>query len=85
MPIISRFYGIIVMMYWHDHSPPHFHARYGEYEIEINMRDGLFRGVMPRRALTMVQAWRRSHLAELLSNWELAQTGSPLTNIRPLE
>jgi len=73
------------MMYWHDHSPPHFHVRYGEHEIEMNIRDGLIRGTMPRRALAMVQAWRKTHLAELLANWEFAQAGEPLAGIRPLE
>ena len=33
MPTISRFLGIVIAMYWDDHSPPHFHAKYGEYEI----------------------------------------------------
>lgn len=35
MPEISRFYGIIIYMYLQDHNPPHFHARYEEYEIMI--------------------------------------------------
>ena len=85
MPIICRFYGIIVMLYWRDHSPPHFHARYGEHEVEMNIQDGLFRGSMPRRALTMIQAWRKTHVEELLSDWALAQSGEPLTAIEPLE
>lgn len=37
MPIISRFLGIVIMMYWNDHNPPHFHAKYGEYEVTISM------------------------------------------------
>ena len=85
MPIICRFYGIIVMMYWRDHAPPHFHARYGEHEVEVNIRDGAVRGKMPRRALTMIQAWRRRHVDELLVDWELAQTSDRMTDIEPLE
>jgi len=73
------------MMYWRDHSPPHFHARYGEHEIEMTIRDGLVHGRMPRRALTMLQAWRRVHMAELLSDWTLSQSGEPLADIEPLE
>jgi len=38
MPIISRFLGIMISMYWNDHSPPHFHAKYGEYEITVQER-----------------------------------------------
>ncbi|MGI0481802.1 DUF4160 domain-containing protein [Geminocystis sp. CENA526] len=31
MPVISRFYGIIIKMFFLDHNPPYFHAIYGEY------------------------------------------------------
>lgn len=30
MPEISRFFGIVIAMYYNEHNPPHFHARYGE-------------------------------------------------------
>lgn len=33
----SRFLGIIIAMYWDDHSPPHFHAKYGGFEITVNI------------------------------------------------
>ncbi len=38
MPELSRFYGIIVRMYFTDHAPPHFHAFYGEEEVVIDIR-----------------------------------------------
>jgi hypothetical protein len=28
MPEISRFFGMVVQMYYNDHEPPHFHVRY---------------------------------------------------------
>jgi hypothetical protein len=37
MPEICRFYGIIIGMFYNEHSPPHFHAKYGEFEIEVNI------------------------------------------------
>ncbi len=42
MPEVSRFYGIIIRLYYRDHPPTHFHAMYGEDEalIEI-LRDGV--------------------------------------------
>ena len=85
MPIISRFYGIIIMMYWRDHSPPHFHARYGEYEIEMDIRGGKWRGTMPRRELTLIDAWRKGHIDDLLLDWTSAQNSEPLMSIKPLE
>ena len=40
MPEISRFLGIVIAMYYNDHSPPHFHARYGDSEIRVNIENG---------------------------------------------
>ena len=44
MPQISRFYGIIILMNYKDHLPPHFHAIYNEYEIIVNIQDGETKG-----------------------------------------
>ena len=44
MPVISRFLGIIIAMYWNDHAPPHFHAKYGEYEVKVFIVDGIVEG-----------------------------------------
>ncbi len=35
MPEISRFFGIIIRMFFNDHEPAHFHAAYGEFEALI--------------------------------------------------
>ncbi|MHB1266144.1 MAG: DUF4160 domain-containing protein [Acidithiobacillus ferriphilus] len=37
MPEISRFYGIVLAMFWRDHLPPHFHAYYAGHEAEIGL------------------------------------------------
>lgn len=37
MPIISRFLGIVITMLWNDHAPPHFHAKYGELEVTVDI------------------------------------------------
>jgi hypothetical protein len=38
MPIISRFFGIIIRMFFNEHAPPHFHAEYGEYRAIVDIR-----------------------------------------------
>jgi hypothetical protein len=38
MPTISQFFGIVIQMFWREHSPPHFHALYGEFEALIDIR-----------------------------------------------
>lgn len=48
MPVISRFLGIIISMYWNDHLPPHLHAKYGEYEVIIDIDIGIIEGKFPK-------------------------------------
>ena len=85
MPEISRFYGIIIRMFFNDHNPPHFHIEYQDYEAVISIEDGTVNGNMPRRALKLVFEWFDLHKDELLENWELAHTEKPLNKIEPLK
>ena len=85
MPIISQFYGIIISMFWDDHNPPHFHARYGEYEIIAEIKTGKVSGKFPARALGLVQEWRALHENDLMEDWELACKKEALKKIQPLE
>jgi hypothetical protein len=85
MPQISNFYGLIILMNFKDHAPPHFHVWYGEYKITITIKDGIVTGEMPQRALKMVFEWLELHRNELLMEWEKAQKGEVLTCIEPLK
>jgi len=74
MPEISRFYGIIIKMYFDDHNPPHFHAIYGELETIINIHTlGIIWGELTPRALGLVMEWASLHQNELLHVWEQAK------------
>ena len=85
MPEISRFYGIIIRMFFNDHNPPHFHIEYQDYEAVINIKDGTVNGNMPRRALKLVFEWLDLHKEELIENWELSHNDEPLKKIEPLK
>jgi hypothetical protein len=85
MPELSRFLGIVIYMYWVDHPAAHFHARYGSYEITVEIETGIVRGEFPKRALRAVLDWLDAHQAELLEDWALAQARKPLRPIAPLE
>ena len=86
MPVLSRFFGIVISMYYNDHKPAHFHAKYGGYEAKFRVDDGmLIIGQLPPRACTLVEEWRKRHLDELMTNWNLAQNHLPLVEIEPLE
>ena len=86
MPTISAFFGILIRMYFNDHPPPHFHARYNEYEavVAIDLLTVL-EGGLPTRALSLVMEWAALHKAELLSDWELCQSKQQPFKIDPLE
>ncbi|MBE0637692.1 MAG: DUF4160 domain-containing protein [Bacteroidales bacterium] len=85
MPEISRFYGIMVYMFYYDHQPPHFHVKYQDYEATINIHDGIVKGELPRRALRLIYEWLDLHHEELLLNWKLLEQNKPLFKIEPLK
>ena len=85
MPVISRFLGIIIAMYWDDHAPPHFHAKYAEYEITVNIHTGVIEVKFPKRALRHVLEWYELHKDELIQDWELCQNDEAPNPIEPLE
>lgn len=84
MPTISRFYGIVIFMNYNDHAPPHFHARYQDQEVTIEIQTGIVTGKMSRRALNMLFDWLDQHQDELLANWERAKERLPLLPVSPL-
>ncbi|NQY79241.1 MAG: DUF4160 domain-containing protein [Candidatus Caenarcaniphilales bacterium] len=85
MPVISRFLGIIILMYWRDHNPPHIHAKYNEYEISISLTGEILSGFLPSRSLKLVKEWIKINRKSLEQNWSKAQIGEKLEYIKPLE
>ena len=85
MPVIALFFGIRITMYWNEHQPAHFHAEYGEFQVLINIQEGVaVSGYLPRRQLKLVLAWSEIHKDELMQDWELARDGKPLHSIEGL-
>jgi hypothetical protein len=85
MPEISRFYGIVIKMYFNDHNPPHFHAEYAESEALVDIRTLAFiEGTLPARAKGIVVEWATLHQAELKELWNNARSLEPLGKIEPL-
>ena len=86
MPEISRFFGIVIKMFFDDHNPPHFHAFYAEHEVLIDISHlSVFAGALPPRALGLVIEWATLHQTELLNDWEKARGQQPLDRIDPLQ
>ena len=73
MPVISRFYGMIIKMFFlaSEHNPPQIHVIYGEYVGVIDIRTTeMIQGDLPNKALKIVQEWTQIHQEELLKMWE---------------
>ncbi len=86
MPEVSRFFGIIIRLYWNDHEPPHFHAIYGEHEALVEIETlAIYRGHLPRRALALVLEWAVLHREELREDWRRARAMEPILPIEPLQ
>jgi hypothetical protein len=85
MPEISRFYGIVIKMYFGDHPPPHFHAEYAEDTAIVDIRTlSIISGSLPQRAMGLVAEWAMLHREELLELWSRAERLEPLHRIDPL-
>ncbi|HZX48028.1 MAG TPA: DUF4160 domain-containing protein [Nitrospirota bacterium] len=85
MPEISRFFGIIISIFFDDHNPAHFHARYGNDNAVIKITDlTVLEGSLQPRALGLVIEWAAIHKDEILRDWELAKDKKPLFPVEPL-
>lgn len=85
MPIVSLFYGIKITLNHNDHNPPHFHAEYAGNKALIDISNCVaIKSSLPKRQLKLVLAWAELHKDELMQNWELSKTDSPLIKIEPL-
>lgn len=86
MPEISRFFGILIAMFYNEHNPPHFHARYGEHKVEVDIQTlSVLAGKLPPRAMGLVIDWASRHQDELMADWVLACQAAELKRIEPLE
>lgn len=86
MPEVSRFYGLVIALFYNDHQPPHFHAAYGEHEAVFAIESlAVLQGSLPRRAVALVLEWAAEHRVELLADWEKARAKRPLLPIQPLQ
>lgn len=88
MPVISMFYGVIVMMFFFDdkqHHMPHIHVEYGEEKAVIAIPTGeVIKGSIRSAKLRLVQAWIEIHRDELMADWTLAINGESVFRIEPL-
>ena len=85
MPTISEFFVIYIFIRFLDHNPPHFHAKYGNQEVTIDIANGTVRGEMSERALRLVLEWLAMYRDELMQAWQRASNGEQPGRIEPLK
>ena len=85
VPEISRFFGIVISMFYSDHARPHFHARCGSDSIVVEIDGDGIRGSFPPNRLSLLFEWRELHRAELRANWERLRRGESPASIDPLK
>ena len=86
MQEISRFYVVVIRMYYDDHEPPHFHAIYSGEEIQVAINPiAILDGELPRRATSLVLEWAALHQRELTENWERLRKDQKPEKITPLK
>jgi hypothetical protein len=86
MPEICRFFGIIIRMFYNEHTPPHFHTEFGGNKAVFDLLGNIIKGdLKSRTAVKLVREWIDSHKDELQENWNLSRNGKPLKEIAPLD
>lgn len=76
MPVIARFYGILIKMYFSqsEHGAPHFHALYGEHNGVFDAKTlEMLEGDLPARAQRLIRQWSAQYQNELLEMWNTNQ------------
>lgn len=85
MPELSRFYGIVIKMYFEDHNPPHFHAEYGSEKMIVDINTlAVIGGRLTPRAMGLVMEWAALHQEELQGAWQQAVNLESPDRIDPL-
>ena len=76
MPEISRFFGMVITMNYHDHNPPHFHVEYQGFKAICDIKmTRIIKGKLPPTADKIIVKWAEQYKKELLESWEMAVTG----------
>lgn len=88
MPIISKFYGITIRMYFRDnkqHNLPHMHVNYNEYRAIFDLNGNVIEGQILKSQQKIIQVWIEIHNKELNDLWNLLLQGKEGFKIKPLK
>jgi Domain of unknown function (DUF4160) len=81
----QHYQTVVIAIYFKDHGPPHFHAKYGSQRASFSINDlRLIEGKLPPRVVSLILEWAFQHREELLENWTRAERKEDLHKIEPL-
>ncbi|MFH1260218.1 MAG: DUF4160 domain-containing protein [Elusimicrobiota bacterium] len=85
MPIISKFFGIMIRLFYDEHNPPHLHAEYQQKKAVFDFRGNIIRGALSSKTATkLIREWIDLHSTELEDDWKLSKAGKEIKKIAPL-
>ena len=85
MPEVSRFFGIIIRMFYDEHNPPHFHAEYSGKKAVFDFQGNIIKGNLSSGTATkLIREWIDLHVSELEEDWKLARENQEIKKIEPL-
>jgi len=86
MPEVSRFFGIIIRMFYDEHNPPHFHAEYSGNKAVFDFKGNIIKGSLASKtAIKLVREWAELHISDLDEDWTLARESQKIKKIEPLK
>jgi hypothetical protein len=86
MPEISRFFGIIIRMFYDEHNPPYFHADYQGNKAVFDFNGNVLKGdIKSKTARKLIREWVDLYAKELMENWNLARNDKKIKKISPLD
>jgi len=86
MPIISKFFGVVIRMFYDEHNPPHIHVEYQNKKAIFDFSGNVLRGDLESRTATrLAREWIDIHISDLQEDWELAKFGKEIKSITPLK
>jgi len=86
MPEISRFFGIVVRLFFDEHNPAHLHAEYQGRKAVLDFGGNVLRGDLgSRTALRLLREWIDARHDQLQEDWDLARSGQAVRPVEPLE
>ena len=88
LPIVSQFYGIIISMYFNDtdrHHMPHIHVHYAEYRCTFYFNGNILSGNIPNKQKKLVEAWIELRKEDLITLWNMLQSGNNGFTIEPIK